>query len=460
MRRHAAWGFYLFLALCAGLGFYLKQQNEAEARRKRALVEAGTSVPAPVIAPPEHPFSDSDMEIYRKIMVSFSTGDFDMAAHDALSALDSATIGGDFREWLLRQLPVLMTSQGWMRIRAQDCDDATKIFYRVLGMAMIPEAQKGLGFCLRVEKSWPEAAGYLAAYVLAKPRDWEGRLMYADTLESLGRYGDAVVALEGALSGDGISPEVKTQIESRLAAMRAKAKSGAGQKTERSDHFFVSFREDDHDAILRDVLDILEAAIAEFSGVLGFAPPTTPIEVILYRKEDFSSVIPGGPGWAEGVFDGRMRIPVSPDMVRSSDGRLNMVLRHELSHALLAHRSQGRNWPTWFDEGVAQYLACRGAPCGQWKFPATPGQFTEPVMLDQPFVTLGSISAGRAYSHSLYLTRFIARHKGESVFDFILSRVPQSGALNSDYVAQAAGWDDFKTLYEQARSAWDARTTL
>lgn len=144
--------------------------------------------------------------------------------------------------------------------------------------------------------------------------------------------------------------------------MKAKAKSGAGQKTERSEHFFVSYREDDHDAILRSVLEILEAGLAEYSELLGIAPPSTAIEVILYRKEEFLDVIPGGPGWAEGVFDGRMRVPVARDMLVDVNGRLATVLRHELSHAMMSFRSGARAWPTWFDEGLAQYLACRGRP--------------------------------------------------------------------------------------------------
>jgi tetratricopeptide (TPR) repeat protein len=456
MNRILSRFFYSLLALSALLGLYFKIQNDRDRAKQVELLKQLPKLEQPVLAEPSMPFSDSDMVLYRKILVSFSTGAFDQAVNEANAAIENTNIGNDFRDWLVRQLPILMTSQAWIKLKNQDCDESSKIFYRVLGMAMVPEAQKGLGFCLRQESSWPEAAGYLAAYVLANPKDWEGRMMYADTLESLGQFDEAVNILEFAMNQD-LSEEIKLQIETKLTAMKAKAKAGLGQRTERTDHFFVRFREADHDAIIINILDTLELAVIEYSNLFGFAPPVSPIEVILYRKEDFSSVIPGGPGWAEGVFDGRMRIPVSSDMTRGTDDRLAMVLRHELSHALLSHHSRGRSWPAWFDEGLAQYLSCLGRGCGEWKFPATPGVYSEATLLNNPFVTLGDISAGRAYLHSLYLVRYLFLKKGLGTLDFIMSKVPGEGIPNSDAIAVAGGWSDFNKLYSEAKANWDAR---
>ncbi len=451
----------LLLVVLAGAVVFLVDDHFDSEKIKNGKLQTAliAEVPQPLEVPKE-PFSDLELASYRRIVMAYSTGDFAGALSLSSQLLESTATSEPFRDWLSRQWPVLMTSQGWMKIKSQDCDEAIKIFYKVLGVAQIPEAQKGLGFCLRVSKNWPEAASYLATYILAKPSDIEGRLIYADTLESLGRFEDAVTILEGAGVQEVQDQALADLAKQRLQGMRAKAKSGANQKTERSEHFYVSYREEDHDAILRSVLDILEAAVNEYSELLGIAPPSMPVEVILYRKDEFRDVIPGGPGWAEGVFDGRMRIPVAPHMVGDVNGALATVLRHELSHAMLSFRSGGRAWPTWFDEGAAQYLSCRQRECERFRFPPTPGIFSAIHVLRQPFVTLDSVEAGRAYLHSLYLVRGIIRKKGEAGFGDISSRVPAVGVLDSDFIAMVSGWDSFTRLWEDVNSWWVAKEPL
>lgn len=429
--------------------------SDAQARSKKVPV-IKTGAPAQ-LEQPKDPFSDAEMQIYRRIVAGYTTGDFTGALTLANQALDTDSTSAPFRDWINRQWPVLMTSQGWMKIKTQDCDEAIKIFYRVLATTAVPEAQKGLGFCLRVTKNWPEAASYLAAYILAKPSDIEGRLIYADTLESLGRFDEAVTILEGAVSPSDQDPATVELAKQRLQAMRVKAKEGAKQSTERSEHFFVSYREEDHDAILRPVLDILETGMSEYSEVLGIAPPSTPVEVILYRKEDFHDVIPGGPGWAEGVFDGRIRVPIAREMLSNVQGSLATILRHELSHAVLSFRSGGRSWPTWFDEGVAQYLSCRKRDCDQFRFPPNNGVFTGKEDLSKPFVTLNNVDAGRAYLHSLYMVRLIVR---QTSLDDIIARIPATGTLTSEVLAEAARWDSFVNLWRDTNYWWTEKKEL
>src|SRR5438094_2112162 len=61
------------------------------------------------------------------------------------------------------------------------------------------------------------------------------------------------------------------------------------------------------------------------------------------------------PDWAQGLFDGKIRLPVEGAM---RDGTaLDRVLRHEYTHALVHDRTRGRA-PTWLSEGLA--IACEG----------------------------------------------------------------------------------------------------
>ena len=459
MKKNSSWfDIGLLVVIAAAIAFGLLNRYNSKSGEPK-LPDMPKVESLPKLEAPKEPFAEPEMAIYRQIILSYSTGDFGAAVKTIDSALTDRTISVNFRQWLLRQHPVLLTNLAWVKIKSQDCDEAVKIFYRALAFSQVPEAQKGLGYCLRVIKNWPEAASYLALYVLAKPSDIEGRLMYADTLESLGRFDEAVTLLEGATNLTDVDPGLSGMARERLTAMRAKAKSGTGQKTERSENFYVSYHEDAHDAILRRVLDILEAGVSEYSTLLGVTPPANPIEVILYRKEDFFDVVPGGPGWAEGVFDGRMRVPVSTEMLQDVDGRLAVVLRHELSHAVLSSRAGGRAWPTWFDEGLAQYLSCRSRACEAFRFPAKLSGFSSVTMLTNPFVTLDDVHAGKAYLHSLYLIHGLIRQKGESSLDFISSRLPATGPISSDFIAETSGWSSFEEMWKDAARRWERRLT-
>ena len=446
----------LLLLASVGVGTWIWERHFA-AKVLFAAKPAVVVVAQIPLEVPKEPFLPEEMAVYQSILVSSSTGDFVGTQKKIEHELTITTISVPFLGWLTAQLPLALTSVAWMKIKTQECDDAVKILYRVLSLAAIPEAQKGLGYCLRITKNWPEAAGYLTLYIMAKPADVEGRLIYADTLESLGRYDEAVAILEGAMTQSGIDQETKEILTERLATMRAKSKTSLRQKTEHSEHFFVSYREQDHEGILQDVLDILEDAVDEYSEILGIATPGVPIEVILYRKEDFMEVFAGGPAWVEGLFDGRLRVPVSAEMLKDVKGKLATILRHELSHAMLALRSNGRTWPIWFDEGLAQYLSCRKRACDGFAFPATPGTFNSISVLTQPFVSLDTIEAGRAYLHSLYMVRSLVQSKGEPIIDFISSKVPATGAVTSDFIAINAGWDSFAEMHADVLLWWNKR---
>jgi hypothetical protein len=56
--------------------------------------------------------------------------------------------------------------------------------------------------------------------------------------------------------------------------------------------------------------------------------------------------------WSGGQFDGRIRVPVAPNM--TMDAAAHRVLAHEITHACLT--LIGR-WPAWMQEGLAQHLS-------------------------------------------------------------------------------------------------------
>lgn len=408
---------------------------------------------------PREPFSSEAMIIFQRLKLLHTTGDFQGALKFAQDTLAGPLTDVAFREWLTRQLGPLFTAAGWIKLKSGDCDEANKLFYSAVHFGAVPETHKGLGACMHSQHNWPEAASWLANFIVERPQDIDARILYADALESLGRFDEAVKALEGALESSELGDR-RVSVNTRLQAMHTKAREGSRQRSEYSRRFFVSYREDEHDRLISSVFETLESAADEFSDLTGIALPDAPIEVVLYRREAFRDVLPGGPQWSEGVFDGRIRVPIAPEAIADPRGMLAVILRHELSHALLAARSAGRPWPTWFDEGLAQYLSCRGRTCQDFTFGSTPGVFSELRLLTEPFVTLSAIDAGRAYAHSLYLVRMMVSGRGEDVIKATLRDVPNQVAITSDGIAGSNGFKDFDDWVTKAKALWARREKL
>jgi hypothetical protein len=99
----------------------------------------------------------------------------------------------------------------------------------------------------------------------------------------------------------------------------------------------------------RVLLSSLEQAYADLVRDFG-SGPLEKIVVVVYAERDFQASTQA-PGWADGLFDGRVRVPargltgVTPDLLS--------VLKHEMTHSFVHFRAKGRA-PTWLQEGLAQ----------------------------------------------------------------------------------------------------------
>src|SRR5437867_863413 len=106
----------------------------------------------------------------------------------------------------------------------------------------------------------------------------------------------------------------------------------------------------------RAVLAALETARRRVVAQLGDAGPE-PVSVVLYERGQFSDVT-GSHAWVNGLFDGRIRLPLGPAL--PARGELARLLTHEYAHAVIHHRARGRA-PRWLQEGLAQVLEGRAA---------------------------------------------------------------------------------------------------
>ena len=401
-------------------------------------------------------FAKADQAAVNGLVAKFNTGDYLGAVTLADAAIGNPQLSLHFQNWLKEQMPVVLISAGWIKIKLADCDEGMRLLSRAEGYKKSPESAKGLAYCHQKLGNIAAADEYFHSYLEQSPQDPEMHLLYSDTLESQGRFVEAVQSLETALGHSVI--ENRPAIEQRLAAMKLRSKESRVQSTDSSRNFTISYRSGDHEELAGLVLETLELALDEFVEDYGYKEPPTKLEVVLYPFEQFRGIVVGGPEWAEGVFDGRLRIPIKIAEVRARDfSFLKTVLRHELVHALNAMMSGGRQLPPWFEEGLAQRLSCPRSGCAKFQFPPTPGKFLPPSNFFAPYITLDAVAAGQAYRQSLYMIYSLEELKtGDDVLRSLVRGLNSSGSLDSDAVLLPNSLT-FTYLYARAEEWWNGR---
>jgi tetratricopeptide (TPR) repeat protein len=408
-----------------------------------------------------------DPEIQQKVRAIyglFATGNYAGALQRADDELAADQLSPNLRTWIMEQMPALLISAGWSSLKLGDCETATAHLRRAAALKHTLEGAKGLALCYFKQKNFIGAEEQFQAYFEMGENDPTMQLLYADLMESESRYEEAVAILEKLDSALASAPPQdgglrRESLQQRLTSMRGRAKVGQDQRSESSRNFRLSFRSGEHEELVAWVTTGLEEALDRYVEDYGFRLPPAPIEVLLYPSQEFSSVMVGSPTWAEGLFDGRIRVPVPPRALKQGydgDAQMAIVLRHELVHALFAILTGGRPLPPWFDEGMAQRLSCPREGCPPFTFPPTPGDFlAEPHFLT-PFTSFNSTMAGRAYQQGLYLILTLEELRGESALREIVTRMAQGSDVSSDGLLRSVGLT-LAELHKTASFRWTKR---
>lgn len=304
-------------------------------------------------------------------------------AYDFAEHLKS-TSGPMLKKWLFQQSPVLLTALGWTYVGNHQCVQAIPLFNEALAIREEAEASRGLLVCAHEAGRKDEVLSLSDKLLEAGVKDSLVLSIRSDALESDGRFDEAKELFQGN--------------EEKKRALERRSELSKRQSQARANHFQITFEPSIQEFLLDDVISYLEDCLGEFNQ-MGFSYPSKTIEVVLYRSRDFTGVAGGQPNWAEGLFDGRMRIPVSQAWkAPQKEMRFAMVLRHELTHALL-HES-GANLPMWTDEGLAQRMACIPFGCSAL---GGRSKFHQMRLLEGSFLGLNAEGARTAYQQSLYL---------------------------------------------------------
>ncbi len=193
---------------------------------------------------------------------------------------------------------------------------------------------------------------------------------YSDALRSLDRVRqiDPRSAVAATLSGwadyglDRVGRAIREwqlsqQISPNPTVAALLAKAQRDQKVERgfqegeTSHFILHYEGGAMPELAQAVMGALDKDFETIEDTLGYTPPE-PIAVILYTNRQFFDVT-RAPSWADGINDGRIRVPVQGESRMTPE--LALVLKHELTHSFITQMTQGRA-PTWLQEGLAQWM--------------------------------------------------------------------------------------------------------
>ena len=102
----------------------------------------------------------------------------------------------------------------------------------------------------------------------------------------------------------------------------------------------------------------LEQALDELEDKL-WKYPGSKIPVVLYPTHRTFRNVLHAPAWSAAAWDNKLRIPIS-EQGRLNESAILPLLRHELTHFLIAVKVRGRHVPAWLNEGMAQIAERRG----------------------------------------------------------------------------------------------------
>ncbi|GEM_PF-2173455 len=115
------------------------------------------------------------------------------------------------------------------------------------------------------------------------------------------------------------------------------------------DHFDIRYEQSLDNKLVTVLKKELESAYRNIGARFSYYPEDK-IIVLLLSKDNFQYTT-NLPHWVAGIYDGKIRIPISDDI-----NELKKTINHEYIHVIL-HRLSNNNIPRWFNEGVAEFLS-------------------------------------------------------------------------------------------------------
>lgn len=215
----------------------------------------------------------------------------------------------------------------------------------------------------------------------------------------------AVKKWEKALSLDTEDEELKKMIA------KAKREATVESKMEKTftGRFLINYDGKRDEEMGNIVAGILEEAYYDVGTDLNFFPQKE-ITVIIYTEKEFKEVTLA-PGWAGGLYDGKIRIPTGG--AKLSSDKLQRLIYHEYTHAGI-HLLAGGLCPRWLHEGLAMYEESKLGGENEWikKEAKSTIKISEPGDMDLLFSSNNTDNVLFAYTGSFALAKNLIDNYG------------------------------------------------
>lgn len=445
----------VLVAGVAGVLLWLSLQPHEEAgvaevaERARVRVEDGVTrrhASGPELAPLESVSIEADaavlpelLRLNKRALESLAARDFEAAVRDFRAALDLQP----GNEIILLNLSRTLAQWGEAELRAGNSQHALSLLEEAAQLHRDGgENGSMLAYGLLRVGRRDRASSVLAATLEQFPDSVPALRLAGEVAFLRGELGEAIGHLERAsdlVPGD-------AAIARRLDAYRTEQEQLSTFLRTRSTRFECMYPADDtalrpH---LEDLLLDLEQASDTVNQLLGLAP-TDRILVILMSPEAYRA---GAPTWSNGLYDGRIRIPIE-DYTREAES-VRATFRHEYTHAAL--QRVGPVVPTWLHEGLAQYVEGRSVDRARQALRARPRSAPSVDRLRDDDWTRWTDQSGveGAYAYALSLSGWLVDEYGADALSTLVRGLETAGVRTA---FEMAFGDGFEVLEARHRAA-------